>query len=61
MSTVIKIPAKCEVQAGIQFFAKNYSAAAIQREICAVYILKVMSKNGQVTISDRTKNRIILL
>jgi len=45
MCAAIENPAKCEVRAVIRFFtAKGYSAAAIHRELCAVYGPKVMSE-----------------
>lgn len=68
MSSVIESPAKCEVRAVIRFFtAKQYSAAAIYRELCTVYGPKVMSegvvrewvrffKNGRTNIHDEERS-----
>ncbi|KAL4704228.1 hypothetical protein ACJJTC_003788 [Scirpophaga incertulas] len=45
MCAAIENPAKCEVRAVIRFFiAKGYSAAAIHRELCAVYGPKFISE-----------------
>lgn len=68
MSAAIENPAKCEVRAVIRFFvAKQYSAAAIHRELCAVYGPKIMSegvvrewvrsfKNGRKNVHDEERS-----
>lgn len=45
MCAAIENPAKCEVRAVIRFFTgKQYSAAAIHRELCAGYGPNIMSE-----------------
>jgi transposase len=64
----IENPAKCEVRAVIRFLtAKQYSAAAIHRQLCAVYGPSVMSegvvrewvrsfKGGRTNIHDKDRS-----
>ncbi|KAG8222726.1 hypothetical protein J437_LFUL008121 [Ladona fulva] len=68
MCAAIKNPAKCKVRAVIRVFtAKQYSAAAIHRELCAVYGPNVMSegvvhewvrlfKSGRENIHDEERS-----
>lgn len=68
MCAAIENPAKCEVRAVIRFLtAKQYSAAAIHRELCAVYGPSVMSegvvrewvrsfKGGRTNIHDEDRS-----
>jgi len=68
MCVAIENPAKCEMRVVKRFFtAKQYSATAIHREICAVYRPSVMSeevvheevclfKSGQTNIHDEERS-----